>query len=307
MNPIAEIDRLLESSPTNVSPTNNLDNPPQLSMFNDTIKVQDKPKIDFNLLSNSDDDQSDTDSESNIAKLEKFPTPNYSDMLQNVPSTSSNNMFTQPPTNTDSFSQTEPQPKINLNLNSGFSNDNVHTGFNYDEFNRRIIFKVIQNDTTIGDHLKDMAFDFKQADREALEYFRKIICTIDDMKFSNNIEVKNCYMLIELFRSIVKMAVPEDYESVCDQIEAVQEIIKSTDYTISIINEVASMRREDLLSTRSQPIKRTMMLLGQTLMSIFVKKAPKIMQKLSDKYYAGKRKATIDAEEDLPFGKKMKF
>lgn len=287
MNSIAEIDRLLESSEAGTSSNVNSRHP-ELKTFNDTLTMYNNSSLkdDFdseNYKDVDDDDYLDNDS---LPEEDVEPTP-----------------LLQKPISTDSFCQTDPGQKLSFS-NSGFSKKSVHNGFDYDEFNRRIIFKVIQEDATIGDHLKDMCFDFEQADRDALEYFRKIICTIDDMKFSNNIEVKNCHMLIELFRSIVKMAIPEEYESICEQIDIVQESIRNTDYTISIINEVASMKTEDLLSTRTQPIKRTVMLLGQTLISIFVKKAPKIMQSMSDKYY-NKRKA--DEPSSAPFAKKGKF
>lgn len=284
MNSIAEIDRLLESSEAGTSSQLNSRHT-ELKTFNDTLPIYNNPTInDFDPNNYRDVDDDDyLDNESVSEEPEEPPI--------------------QKPISTDGFSQTDPGQKLMFS-NAGFSKKNVHNGFDYDEFNRRIIFKVIQEDATIGDHLKEMCFDFEQADRDALEYFRKIICTIDDMKFSNNIEVKNCHMLIELFRSIVKMAIPEEYDSICEQIDIVQESIRNTDYTISIINEVASMKMEDLLSTRTQPIKRTVMLLGQTLISIFVKKAPKIMQSMSDKYY-NKRKA--DEPISAPFAKKGKF
>lgn len=293
MNSIAEIDRLLENTeagPSSASRTSTF------KTFNDTLEMYNNPISTSPPIQNRsmDDDylENDTFSEDSLDRLDD-----------------QNDARPETPINTDGFSQTDfptPTPPKLILSNSGFTKKNVHTGFDYDEFNRRIIFKVIQDDSTIGDHLKDMCFDFNQADREALEYFRKIICTIDDMKFSNNIEIKNCHMLIELFRSIIKLGIPEEYDTICDQIDIIQEAIKNTDYTISIINDVASMKTEDLLTTRTPPIKRTIMLLGQTLISIFVKKAPKIMQKISDKYYNNKKRKSDDFDQPL-FNKKGKF
>jgi hypothetical protein len=172
-----------------------------------------------------------------------------------------------------------------------------NTNFNYDEFNRRILLKLISKDPEIGEHISAMNVNINNTSREDLDYLKHIISNLEECKFNNNVEIKNCISVIKLVESVSSILVPDEFSDIKKDLENVRETIENYDYNLSLITELSSQNISELHFKRVKPFSRMSTLLVQSALFLAMKKIPTVVQKVVNKVQQ-KRKHEDEKEAD---------
>lgn len=203
---------------------------------------------------------------------------------------------------TENFTQTE---TTNNNDPFPLKFNNCNSGFNYEEFNKRILFKMIANDSEIGEHIRDMNININKITRDELDFLKNVISNLEEYKFRNNIEVKNCSCVIQFVSSISKILIPEEYETLENDLQSIKNSIESYDYNLNIISELSS-KGADLKFNRIKPTARLSTMLIQIGVVYAMKKVPKIIEKYLNKDNKEDNKRKNEDNDEI-YSKKRKI
>lgn len=225
------------------------------------------------------------------------------------------------PITTESYSQTSnifvsPQGTQSSQTSFKITEEKVHKSFDFDEFNRRMLFKMMENNSTVGSCLRNMNLDINNMNRENLDYLRNFISNFEYCKFNTTVQLKTCIISIKICKSLMTIFFPNEEESIMNDFDNILHIVENYDYTSDNLNSLAFMAPEQLTFKTISPVDRTIKLVTQTCFFRILNKMPilinKIMKKLSGskseeivmENVGKKRKSDDDIELD---SKKFKF
>lgn len=156
--------------------------------------------------------------------------------------------------------------------------------FDMDTFYRRLLIRFLKSDPLIGEELRNMGINFEKASRADIDYCHNFIITVESLKRAYETELGNCILALKLAKSVASL-VDEDISGLEHELVEIEREMKSYDYHLAIIQEVSTMPREMLKTSRPKPFQQLTVLLTKVGMSYAIRKLPDLIKLLMDKYY----------------------